>query len=259
MTSPDPIEASGPTEAQVGAMEVAFAAVVLTAITDFLDRVRTAVMAPWRRSGMLPDPSPILTEDQFWTAQVDGLMDDLVKAARVGWNTTESQLGSSIPFDRTDPILLDQLSATRNLLVRVNNELYRKIVKDMAAGIDQGWSNARIAERVESLLDADGAENWPNRADVIARTEVRRFTSAGQISAALRFAESRGVRLIKEWVDRDDDRVRSSHRAADGQVRELADFFDVGRSRLLYPGYPLGAAEDVVNERCRMVVRQVRR
>lgn len=258
MTTPEPLEASGPTEAQVTAAENLFSLVVLVAIASFLDRVRTAVMAPWKRFGRLPDPSPILNEDQFWTARVDSLMDDLVKAARVGWNVTESQLNSSIPFDRTDPILLDQLAATRNLLVNVNNELYRKIVKDIASGIDQGWSNARIAERIESLLDANGAENWPNRADVIARTEVRRFTSAGQISAALRFQASRNVRMVKEWVDRHDDRVRSAHRDVDGQVRELADLFDVGRSRLLYPGDPRGAASDVVNERCRLKIRRER-
>lgn len=41
-----------------------------------------------------------------------------------------------------------------------------------------------------------------------------------------------------QWVSRRDDRVRSTHVAADGQVRRMGDRFGVGGFRLLHPGDP---------------------
>lgn len=259
MTSPEPVESAGLSEAAVTAMEAAMVPLVLSAITDFLNRARDLVMAPWRRFGMLPDPAPIQDLDAWWTARISELMADLLRAARRGWDATAGQLGKAVAFDPQDPYILAQLDASENLLVNVDAEIYRMIVGAIADGADRGWTNAQIADRVENILTVTGTPNWPNRADVITRTEVRRFTNAGQFAAAQRVGAETGKIFEKIWVDRDDDRVRASHARADGQRRMLDDLFDVGGSDLLYPGHWAGRPEDVINERCRMIVRQIRR
>ena len=96
MTQPEPVEAQGLSEAAVTAMEVAMAALVLAAISDFLDRARELVMAPWYASGSLPDPSGILALDTYWSARISQLMDDLLRAA--GWAPADqSQVRTAVP------------------------------------------------------------------------------------------------------------------------------------------------------------------
>lgn len=259
MTQPEPVEASGLSEAAVTAMEVAMTSLVLAAIADFLERARSLVMAPWRMFGMVPDPAPIQSLDGYWSSRISQLMDDLLRAAKRGWDASAAQLGVSVPFNPQDPYVLAQLEASENLLVNVDSEVYAMVVRAIADGADRGWTNAQIADRIENILTVTGTPNWPNRADVIARTEVRRFTNAGQFAAAQRVTQDTGRRFEKVWVDRDDDRVRASHARADGQRRMLDDLFDVGGSDLLYPGHWAGRPEDVINERCRMIVREIRR
>lgn len=259
MTQPEPVEAQGLSEAAVTAMESAMAVLVLAAITDFLNRARELVMAPWRRFGMPPDPAPIQDLDTWWSDRISDLMADLLRAAKRGWDASAAQLGVSIPFDPQDSFVLAQLDASENLLVNVDSEIYAMVIRIIADGADNGWTNAQIADRVDNVLSVTGTPNWPNRADVIARTEVRRFANAGQFAAAQRVTADTGRMFEKVWVDRDDDRVRASHARADGQRRMLTDFFDVGNSDLLYPGHWAGRPEDVINERCRMIIREVRR
>jgi hypothetical protein len=259
VTQPEPVVVEPIAEESALVMEAAFAALVLVALGKFLKRAAEAVFAPLRFGSGLPNPSGILSLDTYWSELVDGLLDDLIRAAKVGWDDAARQLGMVIPFDRNSPILTEQLLRTRNLLVNVDHEVYRQVVKAISVGMDQGATDVQIAGRVSQILDVSGTPNWPNRADVIARTEVRRFLSAGQLSGSMVYAQRTGARLIKEWVDRDDSRVRPAHALADGQRRELTDLFDVGSSRLRYPGDPMGAAQDVINERCAMRIRQVRR
>ena len=259
MTQPtEPVETGGVTEAAQAALTAAFAGLVLVALTKFLNRARELVLAPWTAGGS-PDPQAILSLDAYWSELVDGLLDDLLRAMRVGWESAARDMGLDIRFDPSNPVLQEQIRATRNLLVNVDAEVYRMVIRAMADGMDRGWSKDRIAERVDDILSVTGTPNWPNRADVIAQTEVGRYMRAGEYAYARTWSARTGRRLVKEWIDRDDDRVRPAHRRADGQVRDLADLFDVGSSRLLYPGHWAGRAADVINERCRMRIREVRR
>lgn len=57
-----------------------------------------------------------------------------------------------------------------------------------------------------------------------------------------------------------DDRVRDSHRIADGQIRRVGDKFRVGRHLLRYPGDPEGLPdtwEEVANCRCSLLLSPV--
>jgi hypothetical protein len=250
-----PVEAEGLSQAAVAAMITAFSAVVLAELTAWLAEAKAAILGGI--AGVF-NTTTFRALDLNWNRRVDRMMPDLIRAARKGWEETARQLGLNIPFDPFDPILVEQIDRTRNLLVRIDDEIYQMVIKAIADGLDRGESNIQIAARIDNILSVTGSENWPNRADVIARTEVTRFTEAGALSAAQRWQAETGRILAKRWVDRDDRRVRSAHRSVDGRTISLGSLFEVGMSRLRYPGDPVGLPHDVIACRCHLKFLEVR-
>ncbi len=249
MTQPQEVET--PTEQQLTGL-------VLTALTVWLAAVLPAVMASVVFTG-LPDPSQMWRFTDIWVNQVDRLMPVLARLARRGWHMGNGMLGTGVPFDPDSPELEEVLARTRNLLVRVPDEVYRQVVKSMAVGRDRGESNAQIAQRVSNILDINGSENWLNRARVIARTEINRFESAGILALGRTVARRSRDRILKRWVDEDDSRVRRAHARVDNQLRELGEPFEVGGSLLQHPVDPSGLPEDVINCRCDLELVRVSR
>lgn len=102
---------------------------------------------------------------------------------------------------------------------------------DAAASID--WTGA-----------GGDALPWRSRAALIGGHEA-------QVTSMQSATDSNpGAR--KRWRSRHDDRVRSSHREADGQAVGLDAPFRVGGAELMYPGDPRGPVGEVLNCRCEM-------
>ncbi len=59
-----------------------------------------------------------------------------------------------------------------------------------------------------------------------------------------------GKYVKRKWMTVDDERVRASHRRADGQVRAGNIPFTVGGVKMMYPGDPTAPLEQVINCRC---------
>lgn len=242
MTQPEPVQ------------EESLAPLILAALTAWLALVLPAVMAT-----ATPNPAAIFQFERFWISQVDRLMPYLARLARFGWARTGRELGNQLPFDSQDQYLLEILATTRNLLVRIPDRIYRDVIKSLAVGRDRGESMLQLRQRVENILNITGSENWPNRALVIARTEVARFEEAGALAAARRIEQSERSVILKQWDDRDDDKVRRSHVNVDNQLRRLGEPFQVGSSSMQQPLDPRGRAQEVVNCRCRLRYRRSER
>lgn len=103
-------------------------------------------------------------------------------------------------------------------------------------------------------------ERWiKHRAEVVGRTEALRATHQGN-QEMYRQALDEGVidplSLERRWTPARDARVRDSHQAMRGQVRDLDEPFTSGLGNsLLYPGDPSAPAEDVVQCRCALATR----
>lgn len=234
--------------------ESSLAALWLAAITSWLAMVLPAVLAY-----QVIDPSAIWRFQGYWNMQVDRIMPILISLARRGWNRTARDLGVTLPWDPRDPDLAELIDRTRNLLYAVPDRVYREVVKTLSVGRNKGETHEQLAKRVDSVLNISGSVNWPERARVIARTEVNRFTEIGALAAARRHQRNTGEVLVKEWETRDDPQVRPGHAAVDNQVRRLGEPFHVGKSSLQHPVDPAGHPDDVVNCRCRMKIRRSRR
>ena len=108
-------------------------------------------------------------------------------------------------------------------------------------GKADGKSVELIAEDIWSSTTQDF--NF-KRAVRIARTEVHAATNTATQAAV----ESTGLTgLTREWIAMADERVRSDHRKAHGQLRGMDESFDVGGEKLDFPGDPKGSGGNVIN------------
>lgn len=82
--------------------------------------------------------------------------------------------------------------------------------------------------------------------DRITRGIIHSATEQGLWNAA----NSLGVRVRKQWVSREDANVRPAHAAANGQVREIEEPFQVGGEPMMYPGDPSASRRNTANCRC---------
>lgn len=95
---------------------------------------------------------------------------------------------------------------------------------------------------------AKTTEPEPDHDAQTRRVAVWLATVATNDSAWHGFQASGGLRM--RWVSRKDEKVRTTHRAAGGQIRSVLNTFDVGGAQLRYPGDPRGPLHEVMECRC---------
>lgn len=214
----------------------------------WLKKAKDAVMAPWRRFKAQPNPDALRATVPEWQAEVDRILQALTPAAREGW------MAADLPgeFDINDPYIQTNLAITKNLLVRIPNEVHARVVAAILEGVNAGEPMERIVQRVQDVLDYTGSEDWPGRAKVIAQTEVNRHFNSSMLAHGL-LRERQGVGgLQKRWDTRMDGKERPAHHAADNQVRPLMQPFLVGGEELMFPVDPRGTPSNVINCRCEL-------
>lgn len=156
-------------------------------------------------------------------------------AGQLGAHETKSSLaGVQAALDTRLQRLAQTVSATT----------FDQVAQVLRDGVAQGQTVAQMTTALEKVFtDAEA-----NRAPTIARTE-----SLGALNeAAAVYAQNVGADVVagKEWLSAHDDRVRPTHRVADGQVRSVAMPFDVGGVPMLFPHDPAAPPDETVNCRC---------
>lgn len=221
--------------------------VVKAALDRFINAARDKVMAPFRSWKGLPDPTGIYQAQDQW--QYDTILTVMGQIALGAWSEA-----TDVPPVSRHAFVVAQLAQTQNFLVRIPDEIYNLVFAEINDGVNAGESVPAIAGRVDSVLATAGSERWANRARVIAITEVTRAYGAGTTAAGLEQSRVTGRVLQKRWRTEHDDRVRASHRAIDNVTLPLYQPFNVGGWPMLFPGDPMGPAEEVINCRCDLVI-----
>lgn len=216
----------------------------------WLERAREVVMEPWRRFRMQPDPTQIYSTQQTWDAEVDTILTTIGRIGMSAWSQA-----SDVPPVSRNAFVMAQLAQTRNFLVRIPDDVYNLIFAAITETVNGGGGVEDVANAVEEVLTWRTAENWPNRARVIAVTETTRAMNSGVLGAGTEQARVTGRILRKEWRTEEDERVRPSHRAVNGEVRDFYMPFYVGGWPMMFPGDPDGPPEEVINCRCDLVIR----
>lgn len=137
---------------------------------------------------------------------------------------------------------------TGEALERFLNGVRRRLVDESTLIEDIQHAQEQYGDDAVNV-DWTGADGnslpWRSRAALIGQHE-------SQVTAMQAATDRAPQGARKRWEHVSDDRVRSAHRAAGGQVRPLDEPFNVGGAQLQYPGDPSGPAEQVLNCRCEM-------
>jgi hypothetical protein len=265
MTQPTPpTEPTRPSDLFPGTVpplaEPAILAAASAYLTDvvkrWLDVVRPAVFpAP----GII-DPYGVLSGAATWAAGVRRWM-----AENLGPWLLEPLLRLVGPRGRVHfdqgPFVTTYSQQVQNLLSNVPDQVFRSIREIVQQAADNGVPVPDTAKLIRTqLLDA-GAPVWTNRAETIARTELRRAQMGGLHNAYSTYGEDHGIELIKQWLDSDDTRVRPAHVDTDGQRRRIGQPFAVGvdggpKFPAMYPLDPSLPAALSINCRCDMLIEE---
>jgi len=219
--------------------------VVTGSLRSWLARVREAVMAPWRKNKMPPDPHAVFSLVPAWREEVSMILTTIGQIGMSAWSRA-----TDVPPVSRHSFVMSSLAHAENLMVAIPDEVYHLIFAEIADGTNAGESVEKIAARVDGVLSWSGSPNWPNRARVIAITETTRAYGAATIAAGMEQARVTGRRLRKRWLSEGDQRVRAEHRLANNQTVPLEEPFMVGGFPMMAPGDPLAPADEVCGCRC---------
>lgn len=154
-------------------------------------------------------------------------------------------VGEFDPMTETDPKVIDELRRRENMVRGAAESVHADVTATLEEGLEAGASMDELAARVKVVFNQAGKQ----RAEVIARTE----TGAAYETARYWTFKRAGI-TQKGWLSGGDDgHTRATHIAADGQVREMDDFFDVGAAHLLHPHDHVHGADypgELINCRC---------
>jgi hypothetical protein len=131
-------------------------------------------------------------------------------------NDTVTQLydmtGKSRPLDLLfgeRPIMERQILTMAKQINNTNEKQVKRLVR---AGIEQGLSNKQIAENIRSATTFNAA-----RAQRIAQTETTKAINTATNDAYKQFEDQENVKVLKEWIDSRDDKVRETHQELGSQ------------------------------------------
>lgn len=223
--------------------------VVSGGLRRWLDKARAKVMAPFRQHGLQPDPTAIYGTQGDWNAELDTILTTIGRISENAWNEA-----SDVPPVSRHSFIMAQLAQTQNLLVRIPDEVYNLVFAEITDAVNVGQSKEQIAQRVDRVLSYTDSQRWPNRARTIAQTETTRAYGAGTLAAGLEQSRVTGRLLRKRWDTEQDQKVRGSHRAVDGEVRDLGMPFYVDGFPMQMPGDPIAPPESVINCRCTLMI-----
>jgi HK97 family phage portal protein len=166
------------------------------------------------------------------------------KSAAFGASQAASEVGMEKIFGVADPLSIKAMQNRWPKLQKVNMHTTAMVKNVVEKGISEGKTVAQIASDIRKNPIFSGT-----RAMNIARTETAGAVSQGRLEGF----QTLGVPK-KAWLSARSGEVRKSHVIADATYTKnpipVNEPFKVGNSRMMHPGDPAGAAEEVVNCRC---------
>lgn len=161
------------------------------------------------------------------------------------------------PIDQSQVVQAVQLDS------KISNGLYTRMGEDVdklkgsiRSEVSRGIANGSTWNQTASSLAFGMTSPFNkayNNAVRIVRTEGHRIQNQAQ-SDTLNKAKAKGADVVKQWDSTLDDVTRDTHKALDGQIKEIDEPFEVGGLSAMQPGGFGDPAEDC-NCRCCMLQR----
>ena len=128
-----------------------------------------------------------------------------------------------------------------------NMKEFKKTIKaEISRGIANNSTYGETAKQIQLRIN----ENF-NRSYRIANTEMGRVSSESQYDSLLE-AQGQGCEIIKQWCATLDEKTRPDHATLDGQIRNIDEYFTIGKYKALHP-HGFNAPEMDISCRCTML------
>jgi hypothetical protein len=204
------------------------------------ESVMKAVNALANRQVRLFDVAELFDLD-FWISETENLMpagirDVISHRFLTGALSAEAE---GLAVVASDPRVLQTITAINEKSNLIPRRTLDRLSKLVATSIEQDWTEAEFAKRVQSMFK--DMEFF--RAARIARTSGTGAFERGQVIAF----QDAGIEE-KEWLAMPGARL--AHAEAHGQRVKREEPFLVGGESLMFPGDPTGSAGNVINCRC---------
>jgi len=162
-----------------------------------------------------------------------------------GNNIVANISAGAVPFKRTERVEKYINDMTLKISGLVNDTTKQKIKDTLKKGIKLGKTEAGIGKDLARYFNNIA----PNRAKTIARTETAKTANFTQKEAW----KQTGIVKKKRWSAALDERTRTPHRNANGQIVGIDEQFSVDGEGLDYPGDFAGSPGNIINCRCTMI------
>ena len=159
-----------------------------------------------------------------------------------------------LPLDQEQMIsaitLNSKLSAPLYNALRYNvDALKLDVLREISRGIAQGLSYQEMARNLKNVTNVDY-----NKTLRIAKTEGHRIQQEATYNVQKR-AIAKGAKVVKQWDSTLDGKTRPTHRALDGQIVDVDEYFKSESGyKALYPGN-FGIPSEDCNCRCCILQR----
>ncbi|WP_284576804.1 phage minor head protein [Streptomyces sp. 2P-4] len=200
---------------------------------------------------------------RMWGARVSGLVSRLLGNVETAAEAAADDVGTELPEGWDDlpgrhetgrelpPGIGQYVETTEHLLNAVGERLADVARRELAEGLDAGEDVDALRDRLRAAFSREGAHLGPGREHLIAQTESTRAWNTGTLAAGEALTGPDRP-LVKQWLTRNDRKVRPDHARANGQIQLLDDPFTVGGVQMSAPGDPTAPPAQVCNCRCRL-------
>ena len=187
---------------------------------------------------------------------VDEYLKECYEQAHIG--TLFDLQGQGIPLIL--PLDQEQMIKAITLNSRLSAPLYNalgynvdvlkiNVMQEISRGIAQGLSYQEMARNLKNITNVDY-----NKSLRIAKTEGHRIQQEATYNVQKR-AIAKGAKVVKQWDSTLDGKTRPTHRALDGQIVEVDEYFKSESGyKALYPG-DFGVPSEDCNCRCALLQR----
>ena len=137
------------------------------------------------------------------------------------------------------------------------DQIYRKVKSSLLASV---LKTATIGSAFAGLKTI--YENNLKSSLTMAITQATNIENKARYDAmeeAEKRAEENGLVLVKVWRTEEDEKVRDAHAKAEGQEAMVDEPFYVGGEKLMFPGDISGSAWNIINCRCHIDYKFVKK
>lgn len=224
-------------------------------MTDLFEAQKEQVME--RLEEKAGDRDLFTTDELFaigqWVQETTTRMAEGVRQAMIaGFQFGSARIDHQGPFPEGSPKVRQVMEAVNRQARGIPQTTRRRINMLVQQGLEDNLTFEEMAARIDEQFEE--VVQTRHRSRVIAQTTGTAGFETGQLQS---FQEA-GVTEV-QWLSQRDGRVRSGHREADGQVRQVGEPFEVAAEaggtpeRLRFPADPRASAANAAGCRCSLV------